>query len=131
MCGGIKNIGSLDYVYLIPGKVHNFDVLHSGQSYNLNLRFEGHCRSETFDRVWGQKARTHVGIMIDGFAERDTVHGNYQVLKPFKMPQGKMIAGVIMKDKTLRIITKKAVAPISDIHHRMPLIVDKENLAYA
>lgn len=130
MCGGIKNIDSAKYHHLVRGRIHNFNIVHGNKTYSLKLKFEGHCRIETFNQKWAHKAHKLVGIEVAGFAERDTVHKKFKEFEAFRIPSGKVLAGVIMKDNSLRMMTHPATPPIDKVHNRMPLIVSKDNLAF-
>ena len=85
--------------------------------------FGGHCRSETIDRTWAAQIARHVKINVSTFSERDTVGGTGQ-LREFSMPAGKAIAGVILRNGELRIVTKQAEGAVASVHHREPQLVD-------
>ena len=133
MCGGLKD--SQKYWRAknaqIEAEMKRLANLKQGWTYMWpiiggaeEVRFGGHARIENITSVWSGKIERHVKISASEFQERDTVSGSRE-LRPFPVPDGKCIHGIITKQHEMRIVTQAADENVSKVHHRMPHLIEE------
>jgi len=133
ICGGLKDSQHTKRAKdaQIEAELKRLAKLQQGWTYTWPLStgyekylFGGHARMENLDSMWSGKINKHVKIEASEFAERNTIGGNSNEMKSFKIPDGKAIHGVVTNDGDLRIVTQASTGDVAAVHHRMPHLID-------